>query len=62
MYNNLYVGERVDREDGRFYIPVHDVSDKVIVLRITSDAFDGHEPSAILFAQELVNRFNYKND
>jgi hypothetical protein len=57
----LIVGDRVDREDGRFYIPVSmakraSVASN-IVLRVASDAFTD-EFAPVLFADEVARRWN----
>lgn len=56
MNKFLLVGARVDREDGRFYIPVF--KGDVIVLRVASDAFDGNEELANIFACKIANAYN----
>jgi hypothetical protein len=57
----LQVGEPVSRDDGRFYVPVTILCDRLglspIVFRVASDAFPSVE-DAQKFAQELVNRWN----
>jgi len=58
--DELEVGEPVEREDGRFYIPISHMAPtelSPIVCRVASDAF----PSVALaqfFAHNLVNIYN----
>lgn len=59
-YKDLKVGDRVDRDDGRFYIPVKSLyGEGPIVLRVASDAFENSEEDAVFFAEALVNRWNH---
>lgn len=57
MAKLLLVGDRVDRDDGRFYIPIY--RDEFIVCRVASDAFDNDEEEAVIFADVLVDRWNH---
>lgn len=52
----LVVGMRVDRDDGRFYIPIH--QGHRIVMRVASDAFDGDEMAATDFAIDVATAYN----
>ncbi|UTC29675.1 hypothetical protein BAJUN_00450 [Bajunvirus bajun] len=52
----LRAGLRVNRDDGRFYIPIYR-GDK-IVARVASDAFEEDEVKAGVFAMLLVASYN----
>lgn len=54
----LSVGTRVDREDGRFYVPIIQTSTGKILARVASDAFDEDEERATKFALGLTTAFN----
>lgn len=63
--DELRVGKPVQRDDGRYYVPVIRSYDfdtpegcSEIVLRIASDAFE-HLGDAIEFAEQVVVRWNY---
>lgn len=58
----LDVGAPVDRDDGRFYVPLTRMTAREgvsnIVARVASDAFEEPEINAQLFAMELAYRWN----
>lgn len=61
--HRLTVGQRVGRDDGRFYIPINRTAFRVnddrsiTVCRVASDAFDD-EAKAVEFAEALVDAYN----
>lgn len=61
----LYVGVRVDREDGRFYIPLdrkkftEDDTRPTTVCRVASDAFGDDVQRATMFATLLADAWNF---
>lgn len=60
-YKKLTIGPRVDRDDGRFYIPVSSDAGhpSKILFRVASDAFNEDEAAARAFAKVLVNQWNF---
>lgn len=56
----LRKGDPVEREDGRFYVPIfHSEETRMspIVCRVASDAFETLQ-QAVDFAEDLVNFYN----
>lgn len=59
----LAVGPKVERDDGRFYIPINRTAFRLgdersmTVCRVASDAFDD-EDKALAFADALVDAYN----